>query len=82
MIGFKPLYCLSDTDFCLRKDLSNCELTSHPFWFKRAFSVLKDTHREKTVSAYLKYEYGHLDLWYIKLTLYKRFLNRNKIFTK
>ena len=26
-------------------------------------------------NAYEKYEYGHLGLWYIKSTLYKRFLN-------
>ena len=30
-------------------------------------------------TAYKKYEYGHLRLWYIKLTLCKRFLNWNKI---
>ena len=29
---------------------------------------VKDTHREK-------YEYGYLGRWYIKSTLYKRFLN-------
>ena len=26
-------------------------------------------------SAYEKYEYGHLGRWYIKTTLYERFLN-------
>ena len=30
-------------------------------------------------AAYKKYEYGHLGLWYVKLTLCKRFLNWNKI---
>ena len=29
-----------------------------------------------------KYEYGHLRSWYIKSTLYKRFLNWTKIFKK
>ena len=46
---------------------------------KISFSV-KDIQREKTCSnetPVLKeqYEYGQLDCWYIKSTLYNRFLN-------
>ena len=33
-------------------------------------------------SASEQYEYEHLGCWYIKSTLYKRFLNWNKIFKK
>ena len=33
-------------------------------------------------SVYRKYEYGHLVRWYIKSTLYKRFLNWDNIFKK
>ena len=38
--------------------------------------ILKDNHREKVqvdLQRLLKYEYGHLDCWYIKLILFKRF---------
>ena len=46
-------------------------------------SNIKDINREKaTSSAYKKYEYGHLRCWYIKSTLYRRFLKGNKIFKK
>ena len=48
--------------------------------------LIKDTQGKSTVkwnsSAYKKYEYGHLGRWYIKSTLYQRFLNWNKIFKK
>ena len=38
--------------------------------------IIRDTHREKAPSKRLqKYQYGHLGRWYIKSTLYKRFLN-------
>ena len=33
-------------------------------------------------TAYKKYEYSHLGLWYVKLTLCKRFLNWKKILTQ
>ena len=53
---------------------------------KICFSV-KDIHREKTRSDVTptpkeQYEYEHLDWWYIKSTIYKRFLKWNKIFKK
>ena len=43
--------------------------------------LFKDTHREKApsnrtpASVYEKYKFEHLDGWYIKSTLYERFLN-------
>ena len=37
---------------------------------------VKDTHKEKHPKVKLEmYEYGHLGGWYIKSTLYMRFLN-------
>ena len=33
-------------------------------------------------SSYEKYEYGHLGHWYIKTSLYKRFLNWSKVWKK
>ena len=39
-------------------------------------------NRKKISSAYEKYKSEHLGSWYIKATLYKRFLNWNKIFKK
>ena len=49
----------------------------------------KSTAVDKDVSkiswnsrAYKEYKYGHLGCWYYKSTLYKRFLNWNKIFKK
>ena len=36
----------------------------------------------KTTCASQKYEYGHLDRWFIKSSLYKRLLDWNKIFKK
>ena len=49
--------------------------------------LFKDTHRKKASSdkkssAYEKYERGHLGSWYVKSTLYTRFLNWNKILTE
>ena len=35
---------------------------------------VKDTHQIK-LQCLQKYEYGHLGRWYIKSTLYKKFLN-------
>ena len=42
--------------------------------------LFKDTHRKKASSdkkssSYEKYERGHLGRWYVKSTLYTRFLN-------
>ena len=46
------------------------------YWF-----FLKSTLKENS-SAYEKYEYEHLGRWYIKSTIFKRFLKWNKIFKK
>ena len=56
-------------------------------YFSSIQIYFKDTHREKNTlksnsNALEKYEYGHLDDWYIKSTLYTMFLNLNKIFEK
>ena len=58
-------------------------------WFSLVVSpavAFKDTHREKAppnkIPELTKYEYRHLGRWYFKPALYKRFLNRNKIFKK
>ena len=53
---------------------------------KISFCV-KDTQggektRSRNSSANDQYEYGHLGCCYIQSTLYKRFLNWNKIFKK
>ena len=47
----------------------------------QGYSQGKDTLKLNS-SAYEKYEYGHLDRWYIKLALFKRFLNWNKFSKK
>ena len=54
-------------------------------YFGRIQIDLKDTHRKKNTlkqnsNAFEKYEYGYLGGWYIKSTLYTRFLNWHKIF--
>ena len=41
--------------------------------------IFKDAHRVKT---HEKFKYGHLDRWYIKLTLFKRFKNWKKFSEK
>ena len=56
-------------------------------YFSRTHIYFKDTQKEKNTlkwnsNALGKYEYGHLDGWYIKSTLYMTFLNWNKIFEK
>ena len=56
-----------------------CIALNSPY-FGRIQIDFKDTHMEKNTlklnsNAFEKYEYRHLGGWYIKPTLYTRFLN-------
>ena len=75
-----------DRQNCSRKTYSGIGIVSNGSSKVRFVSLLGILTWKKTPkwnsSANEQYEYGHLGRWYIKSTLYKRFLSWNKIFKK